>query len=183
VRALFAAEEPGVSIVETEVRTRADAPSGVPKTARAESSAGKPSLDAESLEVAARTYPLPEGRAQPDTAIDDPGHGDDVQKRVEPDVTPIEAAVLRAPLEPAAVAATPASPVPASPSAPFEAPRATREAAAVARAEPPPVRVHIGRLEVRANVEEPRAQPPRRESARPVELSLADYLRGTREAG
>ena len=49
-------------------------------------------------------------------------------------------------------------------------------------AEPPPVRVHIGRLEIRANLPEPApVRPPARqgrEEARSV--SLADYLRGAR---
>jgi hypothetical protein len=47
--------------------------------------------------------------------------------------------------------------------------------------EPPPVHVHIGRLEVRANVPEPPRERPRREPSRPEALSLADYLRGKRE--
>jgi hypothetical protein len=44
---------------------------------------------------------------------------------------------------------------------------------------PSPVRVHIGRLEVRANLQEPRRQPAA-ERPRPQELSLGDYLRGRR---
>jgi hypothetical protein len=47
--------------------------------------------------------------------------------------------------------------------------------------EEPPVRVHIGRLEVHANVQPPAPERPRREPARPESLSLADYLRGKRE--
>jgi hypothetical protein len=42
----------------------------------------------------------------------------------------------------------------------------------------PPVRVHIGRLEVRANLEQPQRQRPRREPERPQGLTLSDYLRG-----
>jgi hypothetical protein len=39
--------------------------------------------------------------------------------------------------------------------------------------------VHIGRLEVRASLEQPAPQPRRREEPRrPPELSLSDYLRG-----
>jgi hypothetical protein len=60
--------------------------------------------------------------------------------------------------------------------APAPAPRA-REA------EPAPVRVHIGRLEVRATLQQPEREPTRREQPRSPELSLADYLRGKREAG
>jgi hypothetical protein len=56
--------------------------------------------------------------------------------------------------------------------------------AAVVR-EPPtaeqPVRVHIGRLEIRATIQEtPPTRPPRRRSARGDALSLGDYLRGAR---
>jgi hypothetical protein len=49
----------------------------------------------------------------------------------------------------------------------------------------PSVRVHIGRLEVRANVQQapPQPQPPRRAEPRAQELSLSDYLRGKRAAG
>jgi hypothetical protein len=44
--------------------------------------------------------------------------------------------------------------------------------------EPPPVRIHIGRLEVRANLEPvPATKPERRRPSEP-ELSLTDYLRG-----
>jgi hypothetical protein len=53
---------------------------------------------------------------------------------------------------------------------------------AVVREETPPVRVHIGRLEVRASLPEPAAQPPRRETPRTPGLSLSDYLRGERAA-
>ena len=44
---------------------------------------------------------------------------------------------------------------------------------------PLPVRVHIGRLEVRANLQEP-ARQRSAERPRPQELSLGDYLRGRR---
>jgi hypothetical protein len=54
-------------------------------------------------------------------------------------------------------------------------------AAAPPRREEPPVRVHIGRLEVRANIQPPPPERPRREPPRPEGLSLADYLRGQRE--
>jgi hypothetical protein len=46
----------------------------------------------------------------------------------------------------------------------------------------PPVRVHIGRLEVRANLEQPASKPERREPARPQGQTLSDYLRGRRTA-
>jgi hypothetical protein len=46
----------------------------------------------------------------------------------------------------------------------------------------PAVRVHIGRLEVRAIVAEPPRPQPKRERVDRESLSLADYLRGRREA-
>lgn len=92
----------------------------------------------------------------------------------EPDARPAEP---RTAVTVSAVPATPAVPVPAAPAGP-----PTPAAAAAARDEPPPVRVHIGRLEVRASLEEaPRPQPlavPRQ----PDGLSLSDYLRGRRGA-
>jgi hypothetical protein len=65
--------------------------------------------------------------------------------------------------------ATPAVPAPLAPAT----------VATIAAAEQPQVRVHIGRLEVRASLEQPAPQPRRREEPRrPPELSLSDYLRG-----
>jgi hypothetical protein len=49
-------------------------------------------------------------------------------------------------------------------------------------ADEPPVRVHIGRLEVRANLEQPAPKPQRREPERPQSPTLSDYLRGRRSA-
>ena len=45
------------------------------------------------------------------------------------------------------------------------------------------VRVHIGRLDVRANLQEAPKRLPSRAHTRPEGLSLSDYLRGRREAG
>ena len=50
-------------------------------------------------------------------------------------------------------------------------------------AEAPSVRVHIGRLEVRANLQQAPPARPHRSEPRRQELSLSDYLRGKREAG
>jgi hypothetical protein len=82
-------------------------------------------------------------------------------------------------------AAVPAVPLPA---APFLAADPARErsadAAPLVREDASTVRVHIGRLEVRANLQD--AAPPPRPSPvepRPQGLSLSDYLRGRREAG
>jgi len=49
-------------------------------------------------------------------------------------------------------------------------------------ADEPPVRVHIGRLEVRANLEQPPPKPARRQPERPQGQALSDYLRGRRSA-
>ena len=49
-------------------------------------------------------------------------------------------------------------------------------------ADEPPVRVHIGRLEVRANLEQPAPRPAAREAQRPQGPTLSDYLRGRRGA-
>jgi hypothetical protein len=64
-------------------------------------------------------------------------------------------------------------------SAPAPAPAAVVVAA---REEPPPVRVHIGRLEVRANLQEAPRPAPVPQAAELEGLSLSDYLRGRREA-
>jgi hypothetical protein len=62
------------------------------------------------------------------------------------------------------------------------APPSAPAAVTTAREEPPPVRVHIGRLEVRANLQEqPRPAPVLQpQPAEPEGLSLSDYLRGKR---
>jgi hypothetical protein len=74
--------------------------------------------------------------------------------------------------------------VPASPALPMLVPVPKATAAAPADAVPEelqPVRVHIGRLEVRASLEE-QARPRREPEERPAAgLALADYLRGERE--
>jgi hypothetical protein len=50
------------------------------------------------------------------------------------------------------------------------------------RVEPPVVRVHIGRLEVRANVHEPAREESRAGEPQPQGLTLSEYLRGRRES-
>ncbi|HEY7537052.1 MAG TPA: hypothetical protein VH721_03615 [Gaiellaceae bacterium] len=55
-----------------------------------------------------------------------------------------------------------------------------RRAAAPATAEPPPVRVHIGRLEVRANLQPAPPRRPERTETTDEALSLGDFLRGRR---
>ena len=97
-----------------------------------------------------------------------------IRPDAEPDAPPAE---LRTTAAVNAAPATPAAPVLAAPAG-----AVAPAAVAAARDEPPPVRVHIGRLEVRASLEEaPRPQqlPEPRE---PEGLSLSDYLRGRRGA-
>ena len=74
--------------------------------------------------------------------------------------------------------------VPVTPALPIVAPQAAAAVAVMSgrRDEPPPVRVHIGRLEVRANLQEQPRPAPRPEPSERGELSLADYLRGRRGA-
>jgi hypothetical protein len=75
-----------------------------------------------------------------------------------------------------AVPVTLASPLVAAP-APASAPASV----AAVRDEPPPVRVHIGRLEVRASLGEAPSRPqPLPVPSEPEGLSLSDYLRGKR---
>jgi hypothetical protein len=89
-------------------------------------------------------------------------------------------------------AVAPASPTAAA-SAPPPAAAAAQPVARLAFTDPPPpaaptaaaaerrpVRVHIGRLEVRAALQETPMPQPARERPRPPELSLGDYLRGRR---
>jgi hypothetical protein len=89
--------------------------------------------------------------------------------------------VPAAPAVPVAVAV----PVPAAPivrrvvGSRFER---THTVATVVAADEPPVRVHIGRLEVRANLEQPPPKPARRQPERPQGQALSDYLRGRRSA-
>jgi len=94
---------------------------------------------------------------------------------------PLEADLLPAPSVPVAVAA----PVLAAPIArrvvESRLERVHTVSTTVA-ADEPPVRVHIGRLEVRANLEQPAPTPRRREPQRPQGPTLSDYLRGRRSA-
>ena len=79
-----------------------------------------------------------------------------------------------------AVTAVPATPTASVIAAPAGA--AAPAAVATARDEPPPVRVHIGRLEVHASVGEAPRPQRRPEPREPEALSLSDYLRGRRGA-
>jgi hypothetical protein len=107
------------------------------------------------------------------------------ERTFAPDVSPVPveaaAAAVAAPAQ-ELVRAQPAARVFASPPRPATT-AAAPAAIAVSRGEEPAVRVHIGRLEVRANLQA--APPPDRrprEHAIPAGPSLSDYLRGGSEA-
>lgn len=108
------------------------------------------------------------------TATDAAGEAAPHQRQARPSLVPDPV--------PPTVLAVPAVPVmAASPLASWPATESIRSATPAAP-ELPAVRVHIGRLEIRANLPEsapPRPRtPPREDAAKGV--SLADYLRGTR---
>jgi hypothetical protein len=186
VRALFAELEPAsaesrLEVVKTEAPTAAAVPNGVPETPRTESPARTSSPQSEVAAARVRSQPRSSiaNLAEPVAGSDALRRSDDPPARLEAeiaDAAPIDAEIGRQTPAEAVTAALPILAVPASPAPP--------EAVSVAREEPPRVvRVHIGRLEVRANVQEPRSPAAHRESPRQQELSLADYLRGRREAG
>ena len=185
VRALFAETVPTsaegrLEVVETEIRTAVAVPNAVPEAARTESPAQTSSRGSE---VDARVRPQPHRSA---ASFAEPVEGSHPRRRSDDPPVPLEAEVVEAatidtviggqrPIE-GVTTALPIPAIPASPAAPEAVPVAREEA-------PPAVRVHIGRLEVRANVQEPRPLTPHRQSPQHNELSLADYLRGRREAG
>lgn len=95
---------------------------------------------------------------------------------------PVEAAPAHE-RQPEPVEVVRAAPVAATPAAVrvVESSVTRMQAAPSVPAEEPAVRVHIGRLEVRANLEQPPAPPqPRSRPAAPEGLSLGEYLRGRR---
>ena len=145
-------------------------------------SAAPPLQPGESRATRVEAYAVP--HAEPSA---EPSHGplEEIGERMPDPLTTTPAAARPRPRHeerpPAAV--TEAAPVltPAVPILAHAPPRAV-SAPAVAAAEPPPVRVHIGRLEVRANLQEQPRRPERPPVPRPQELSLSDYLRGRRES-
>lgn len=80
------------------------------------------------------------------------------------------------------LAPVPARPVPTSPFTPPSSTHRDPPAATGAATEAPTVRVHIGRLEVRANLTRVPPTPARAVAPPAAELSLSDYLRGERDA-
>jgi hypothetical protein len=91
-----------------------------------------------------------------------------------------EPALTQVPATPAVVPATPVAAAPIVRRVAETRLQRIHSVATVA-ADEPPVRVHIGRLEVRANLEQPAPQP-RAEKAKSEGLSLGEYLRGKRPA-
>ena len=180
--------EAGLEVVEAEVPAeRPPSPAHAPRA------------------TAAGDAPAPPPAEDPGVAPREPGRREPAAPATHEPVTPgrperVPAAARRPEPEPpptetaGAVAAAP-EPVPATPDpAPAAVPAAAaavpriahatapaRAEATVAPVEPPPVRIHIARLEVRANLQHPPPSKQRtRDDEQPPELSLADYLRGRR---
>ncbi len=190
----------GLEVVEAEVpATRPPVPAqgrlAVPgRDAPPAASEAEPSGTRREPEVREQTAPLvpppaePETQATPITSAEPTGLEPEpvpaVARAGDPEPTPAEAArVVVPPAETVPAAPSVAVPPPVATAVPRVArPRETELATArVAALEPSSVRVHIGRLEVRANLQRPATPRPRaRDEERPPELSLADYLRGRR---
>ena len=184
-------------VVEVPARPRAPAP-GADASPPPPARAGEPSADERSRDEAAAAQPPGEPVAEAE-AVSEPVA---LERRADPRGAPptpapdgleagLETVVLAsaassegpppvhgedvdvsAARAPAAVAAMPSSARAAAARSPAPAGEA-RQAAP----EAPVVRVHIGRLEVRANLQEPPRQPAsQREPLEPA-LSLSDYLR------
>jgi hypothetical protein len=190
VPALFGAAGPGldsIEVIDEEVvvpapdSTLAEAPApqgpGEPPTR----SAALPPLPVESAAEldsgdAPSELPAPEPPARPS-----PRHvSDPALERLappQPAAPPPTRHERRAPPDVAVASPrpTPALPIAAS------TPASAAPTPAAALAEPPAVRVHIGRLEVRANLQAEQQRAERAPTPRPQELSLSDYLRGRRE--
>jgi hypothetical protein len=189
LRGLFEADDPAASleVVDEEVVARSSReaaaavlPSAVPAGALTAASPGSempsppsPSVAASRVEARPMAAPPPEDvrPAETVTAVPqaEPQPGPPPVAESEPEPAPPHVTVVA---------------VPASPSLPALAPLPEAAASMPDVAEPEelqPVRVHIGRLEVRASLEE-QARPRREPKERPTAgLSLADYLRGERE--
>jgi hypothetical protein len=181
----------GLEIVDEEVVTTvtADSAQVVPRRAAASDVApagaadmlpARPSGDAARPAVDAVPAPAPVAptRESSLTAVEpvEPVHEladappPSARPAAAPEAAPLRVALPAVPVTRVGTAAAPARPD-----------RRTRPVA-VAAAEEPAVRVHIGRLEVRANLQEGVREQPRPEIPKAEELSLKDYLRGKREA-
>jgi hypothetical protein len=186
LRGLFEADDPAAAleVVDEEVVARSSReaaaavlPSAVPANAPPAASPGSempspPSVAASRVEALPAAAP-PEHVRPPATATAVP----------QADPRPAPPPVADSDQEPAPPHVTVFA-VPASPLLPALVPAPEAAAPTPELSEPEelqPVRVHIGRLEVRASLEE-QARPRRAPEERPTAgLSLADYLRGERE--
>lgn len=124
-------------------------------------------------EVARPPWVTPAKAAAPAAASRSENERHDVVPRPRRGTTepPSAAQVENEPVAAAPLArATPVAPAPVASAAAAVLP--------VAAEQQPAVRVHIGRLEVRANLEQPLKQPQQRRESRRSELTLSDYLRG-----
>lgn len=118
-------------------------------------------------------------------AVPDPAREHVVEKTVTAEAAPplLSAAEPREPgSQPVAAVPVAATPVPAAPIVRrvVESRLERTHTLSTVAAEEPAVRVHIGRLEVRANLEQPASKPRRREPERSQGPTLSDYLRGRR---
>jgi len=184
--ALLEAAGPGIEVIDEEVvvpaadRTVVGVPALAPKSPGELSahSATPPPLPVESAagrdpSDASFEQPSPEASPPPPRHLSDPA-----RERVpspQPTAPPRTRRERRAPAEVAV-----ASPMP-TPSILASVPAHVVPAPVAAPAEPPAVRVHIGRLEVRADLQEQPQPAERAPAPEPQERSLSDYLRGRRE--
>jgi hypothetical protein len=189
--ALFEPGAPGLDIVDTEAVTHAPSEqlTAVRRHATSETHTHRaPETDDRRMPAASPepVEAMPLMREAPRAVPTLPALGGERDAPV-PESTPVASPEPPVPLSLAdAVARVTAPAVPAAPARQETEVRvaAAHTASAQVHDEPPAVRVHIGRLEVRANLQNAAPPPqPRPADARPQGLSLADYLRGKRVAG
>ncbi len=162
---------PEAAVARSAAPASADSPAGE-RTARAVSRVAASRAAAEAIRDPAsqRTELARRQDAIGRTVVAD--HAATEEQAIASDTSPVAQPSLIVPAEPLAVA----TPVPSR-----SADEATRSASP-SGPEPPAVRVHIGRLEIRANLPEPApVRPPARQvREEATSVSLADYLRGAR---
>jgi hypothetical protein len=188
LRGLFESADPAseLEVVDEEVVARSSreaAATLLPATVPPAAPSARPASEAPTPPAPAAAAPRVEARpaaAAPEEDDPAPEAVPAVPRAEPPPATPAAAGPEAEPAPPhVTVVAVPASPV-----LPMHVPVPEAAVPAERDAEPEelqPVRVHIGRLEVRASLEE-QARPRREPEERPVTgLALADYLRGERE--
>ena len=178
LRGLFEADDPaaGLDVVDEEVvaRSSREAAAAVLPPRPGSETPTPPSSSTVATRVEARpTAATREDVRPPATATTvphaEPSPAPGLVAESEPEAAPPHVTVVAVPASPVLPALVPA-------------PKAAVSTPTAAEAEElEPVRVHIGRLEVRASLEE-QTRPQREPEQRPAAgLSLADYLRGERE--